>query len=417
MQEAREINIKELTVKTIGALQTLGMEVHTAWNEYCGTYIQIERFFEKCGQQSFDRAVMDEFMRHIQRRLDAGEIGHRYYNRLKHAAERITEFHDTGRLEWSFRGKVSKFKLTAHYEKVLEQFLGANKDFHHNTRGDIIWVAKKYFAWLAENGCDDIRAAGAKEIQRFMIYCSKHLKSSSVHNIKIYMKKLCRYLVETGLASSNYEGLLSFPVCRGSRIFPVIPQKDIALMLDIIDRRVPKGKRDYAIIMLGVVTGLRAVDIAKLKLADIDWQKGEVKILQSKTDVALALPLTHDVGEALKDYILSGRPKTTSDSVFVRKNFPYQAFSNGDAIGDIHDYYLKRAGVPRIAFDGRGFHGLRRALSSGMTIAGVSVMTTAQVLGDRDMNSLKKYISLDSVHLKECALDFTGIELEGGLTK
>jgi site-specific recombinase XerD len=44
-----------------------------------------------------------------------------------------------------------------------------------------------------------------------------------------------------------------------------------------------------------------------------------------------------------------------------------------------------------------------------MVVGGVPVTTVAQVLGDADMNSAKKYISLDSKHLKECALDFSGI--------
>jgi len=49
-----------------------------------------------------------------------------------------------------------------------------------------------------------------------------------------------------------------------------------------------------------------------------------------------------------------------------------------------------------------------------MTTAGVALTSTAQVLGDIDFNSAKKYISLDSEHLAECALDFSGIELLGG---
>lgn len=62
-------------------------------------------------------------------------------------------------------------------------------------------------------------------------------------------------------------------------------------------------------------------------------------------------------------------------------------------------------------FDGKGFHSLRRAVGRNMVTSGVPVNTVNQVLGHTAMNSAKKYISLDSKNLKECALDFTGIEV------
>lgn len=63
--------------------------------------------------------------------------------------------------------------------------------------------------------------------------------------------------------------------------------------------------------------------------------------------------------------------------------------------------------------DGKGFHALRRTLGKELTLAEIPIMTTAQILGHRSVDSSKQYISLDSAHLKECALDFSGIEVAG----
>jgi len=52
-----------------------------------------------------------------------------------------------------------------------------------------------------------------------------------------------------------------------------------------------------------------------------------------------------------------------------------------------------------------------------MATSGIPVITVAQVLGDSDMNSTKKYIALDSRHLKDCALDFSGIKPEPGVVQ
>ncbi len=403
-----KISIDELAFKTVAAVQDLEVGIHSAWNEYCTAYLPVVKLHKERGKEYFDRDIATEYSRFLEGRVERGEISWGYYRFLKRGLGRLTEFHDTGKLEWSCPGKVSKFKLNGYFEAIMSEFLSHN-DFHRNTYGDIAWVARKYFAWLIAEGHHDLRAVGVDEVQQFMIYCSRHMKSSSVHNVKLYMKKLYRYLAESGYAADTYEGLFSFRVSRESRMFPAIPQSEIAAMLEMIERRTPKGKRDYAILLLGTVTGLRAVDVAKLRLNDIDWKNGEIRIVQSKTGKALTLPLTRDVGEAIQDYILNGRQDTESDAVFLRIHAPFQAFADGVAIGNMYDYYRKKAGLPRNAFDCKGFHALRRSVGRNMVISGAPITTVAQVLGDSDINVAKKYISLDSEHLKECALDFSGI--------
>jgi site-specific recombinase XerD len=60
-----------------------------------------------------------------------------------------------------------------------------------------------------------------------------------------------------------------------------------------------------------------------------------------------------------------------------------------------------------------GFHAIRRSIATNMVISGVSVITVAQGLGQRSINSTRQYISLDSKNLMECALDVSGIEIGG----
>jgi len=162
--------------------------------------------------------------------------------------------------------------------------------------------------------------------------------------------------------------------------------------------------------MLGVVTGLRAIDIFRLKLTDIDWRKGEINLQQSKTGQNLQLPLTADIGEALQDYILNARQKVNEPHVFLRIHPPYKAFTDAVSIGDIYDEYRIAAGFERKAFDGKGFHSLRRTVGTNLVTADIAVTDAAQLLGKMTPRSMDKYIALDIAHLKECALDFSDIE-------
>lgn len=101
---------------------------------------------------------------------------------------------------------------------------------------------------------------------------------------------------------------------------------------------------------------------------------------------------------------MNGRPKTEYEQIFLRALPPFRPFKDPVCIGDQFDVYCERAGIPRKAWDGRGFHSLRRAAGKRMVTSGVSVNTVAQVMGHTNIDSTKKYIALDGEHLAECAL-------------
>lgn len=161
---------------------------------------------------------------------------------------------------------------------------------------------------------------------------------------------------------SSHSELFSFSVNREKKVFPVLPKSDIAKLLDTIDRNSTKGKRDYAIMLLGTVLGLRACDAVALKLTDIDWLRGEIRIVQSKTSNPVILPLTQDVGEALKDYILNARPSTTDKEIFLRINAPHKRLAAAVTVGEIYRNCCIAAGLPAST----RFHNLRRALGTSM---------------------------------------------------
>jgi len=407
-------NIKEVVSRTMTALQQVGLTTYSVWAEYGHSFLPIIRLHELHGKEEFDRELITEYVRKVESRFEKGELSIYAYRKLKRGAQRITEMRDTGKLEWAVPPKMSRFILNEYYNAILADFV-PKEDVSPKTQKDITWVGRKYFYWLLREGHEDLTNVGVNEIQQFMIYCSNHMAGSGLHNAKLYMKKLYRYLADNGYSDRNYDELLSFPVSRESKLYPAVSPEEIVITLDIIDKRTPQGKRDYAMVLLGAVTGLRACDIARLKLTDIDWKRGEIKIVQSKTGNSLALPLTEDVGKAISDYILTARPQMDFDNVFLRVRPPFRPFSNGVAIGDIYDYYRKLAGLPRDSHDGKGFHSLRRSLGKNLVTSGAPITMVAQILGDADIESTKKYISLDSEHLKECALDFAGIKPKRGV--
>ena len=165
---------------------------------------------------------------------------------------------------------------------------------------------------------------------------------------------------------------------------------------------------------MAATTGLRACDIIRLKLTDVDWRKGEIAIVQNKTGNKVYLPILNDVGMALQDYILHARPKVSAPELFLTTRSVRGPIADAMAIGAMFLNYEARAGIARQPFDGKGFHGLRRRLAKKLLVSGTPTTTIAQILGQADVKSTENYLCLDTENMRECALDFSGIPLQGG---
>lgn len=120
--------------------------------------------------------------------------------------------------------------------------------------------------------------------------------------------------------------------------------------------------------------------------------------------------MTTDVGEAVREYILNARPQSQSNKVFLNVKAPFSPILRTTITTNFTNYCIK-ACLPAAM----GFHSLRRSVATNMVTSGISVITVAQALGHTSIDSTKQYISLDIQHLKECALDFNGIQVGGGV--
>lgn len=403
----KQVPIAEVFTKYEEALQKGGWSYATRY-DFLKRATVIVHLHEQRGLEHIDQKIIADYADGITGRFYKGEVSKHYYQGLHRGIRRFAAFAETGEVKLPNPSKGSRQALTPVFEQIAEGYLST--PMHPNTRNDARWVAHRYFAWLAEQGYEDLNGVGAEQIQRFLLDSSGKMSMNSIHNVKLYISKLYAYLYETGQSDSSYHALLSFTVNRGSKIYPALPKADIAKILEAIDRKTICGKRAYAVMLLGAVLGLRACDVANLKLMDIDWVNGEIKILQSKTAETVVLPLTKDVGEALQDYILNARPKTEAKHIFIRLDAPFTPIKAAVTIGEIFRDCCNAAGINY----GKRFHALRRSLGTSMVNAGTPVTTVAQVLGHTEIDSTKKYIAVDTEHLKLCALPFDSIIPIGG---
>jgi len=171
-------------------------------------------------------------------------------------------------------------------------------------------------------------------------------------------------------------------------------------LIDSCDRASAVGWRDRAILLLLARLGLRADDIAHLRLSDIDWKDASIQVC-GKGGRYARMPLTQEVGQAIVAYLKKGRPRSNIDTLFIRCRAPYCAFSSHSAVSLIVDRALRRAGVARPS---RGAaHLLRHSLATSLLRQGASLEDIATILRHRSIATTQIYAKVDIASLRQIA--------------
>lgn len=336
-----------------------------------------------------------------------GKISRKTYNWRIRGIRILAEICETGTYEWKVFSKNEKLEIPELFSSILQSFL-ATKECSQKRKKCMESICFRFFMTLMEDGIESFDSVTSENIHRFMINISK-TRSKSMDDVVYTLRSFFRYLCESNLYQNNFWMLIAAPRCRDHHVLASVTHEEISAIVGTIDTDTKNGKRDFAVLSLAAVSGLRAGDIASLKLRDIDWKKNEIRLIQGKTSEQLILPVPKHVLQAVADYILNGRPDTESECIFVRHLAPFEGYHDGVSIACIFRKYQKKAGLSHAIGDGKTLHGIRRGLGTQMTASGIPIETVAQVLGHKGVKATKQYISADMHGMQNCVLDCTSL--------
>jgi integrase/recombinase XerD len=215
------------------------------------------------------------------------------------------------------------------------------------------------------------------------------------------LRMFLRFLIAEGKCRVGLDA--SIPVLAHWRLDSLpryLSEDDVERLIASCDGESLMRKRDRAILLLLARLGLRAGDIVKLQLCDIDWRDACIHVC-GKGRRHSQLPLTQEVGCALLQYLEHGRPKTDADAVFVTYRAPFRAFSSHSAVSVIVARALRRAGIAR---PGRGAaHLLRHSVASSMLRHGASLKDIALLLRHSSIETTQIYAKVDVLALRKIA--------------
>ena len=180
-----------------------------------------------------------------------------------------------------------------------------------------------------------------------------------------------------------------------------ITKADARALLGGCDRRSVLGRRDYAMIVTLLRLGLRAGEVARLRLDDIDWRAGEL-VVRGKGAREDRLPLPAEVGQAIACYLQRGRPASDRREVFLQARAPFGPIAAGTVSSTVRRA-CRRAGVAEV-----GAHRLRHTVACEMVAAGVPLADIAQVLRHHSLQTTALYGRVDLDRLRALAAPWPG---------
>ena len=400
-------DIAVLVKDAMRLLNEMGISKGTLKSYISRSFRPTIRFYETHGVSEYQESLTLQGKKYYQEQYNDGIISKVSLNWRLRGINILSEIHKTGSFEWKVFSHNDPITLPAQLENIVIDFI-SRLDLSDKRKRNIESIIRRFVRFISGKDITDLSSVTPIQLRDFMLNISSN-RPKSMDDVVDALKKFFGYLDDKININSSNHLLLTAPRSRDHRVKPCMKTDDVSQMLLKIDRAVPKGKRDFAVLALAATTGLRAGDLANLKLTDVVWPKKELHFVQGKTETILVLPLQKNVLNALADYILNGRPPSNSEYIFLRSIAPYHHLHDGVSIACIFRRYLSEAGIRHLPGDGKTMHGLRRMIGTQMVTSGVPITTVAQVLGHRGIKATKRYISLDVEGLRNCALSISSL--------
>jgi len=268
---------------------------------------------------------------------------------------------------------------------------------------------QKLISHLVTNGVQKSADITINHIDDFMRLFER--KSPNHVGVFLYtLRKYFTFLFEQGYISHDLASKLpKVREVKNATIPYTWKKADLQKLLDSVDRADPKGKRDYAILLLAIRLGLRYSDIRNLKPTSINWNRNTLNLLMVKTGQPIELPLLKDVGWAIIDYLQNGRPVTDSDYIFIRHKAPFNALGSRGAFDKGLRRYILKSGINIPAKQRGGLHSLRSTLAGNMLDIKVPLPIISETLGHQSIHTTGHYLMIDIEGLRKCAVDPEGV--------
>jgi len=296
------------------------------------------------------------------------------------------------------------------YDDIINDFFVYSTEFKSTTSESAkseCQHVKAFLRYLGDATYESLAKLEAHDIRDYVCSAFQGLKSSSIGRYVTSLRNFFRFLEYKGYPIN--ESLIELPLAPADWAkgkIPVILTRDEEKRLrDHHPANQKNDNRNRIIILLMLNLGMRCSEVANLKLTDISWSKGTIKLHDTKNAHDRELPLPSSLGHMIEIYILSERPKVKTDILFIRNYLhSYLPMNLGCVRRVVREAFQKE----NISGWWKGSHALRRTAASHIYNSGIGLKLTADLLGHESIDSTIAYVKVDFDSLRSVAAYWPG---------
>jgi integrase/recombinase XerD len=280
-------------------------------------------------------------------------------------------------------------------------YLREERGLKEATIGHYRHYLNRLASYLHRKGVESLGALSPALLARFVVDNAPQLSRSARRDLCGCTRVLLSYCYRERIIGRDLSNAVEMPQSYRLASLPrAISWDEVRQLLQVIDRRTLRGRRDYAMLLLLIVYGLRGCEVAALTLDDLDWKREQLRIRQRKAGHSTGYPLAGVVAEAIIEYLTSGRPRTTDRHVFFRTCAPRRPITSAALSASVAEY-LRRAGVH---VHRAGSHTLRHTCVQRLVDAQLPLKSVGDYVGHRSPDSTAIYAKVALSTLREIAM-------------
>jgi site-specific recombinase XerD len=296
------------------------------------------------------------------------------------------------------------------YAALLDDFaqwMGEECGLSSRTQTGRGWHLGKFLDWLHDRG-RRVSDLGLRDLDAYVQQL--HAKGLSRVTIRIHVdaiRAFVRHAERREWCASGLADALHGPRIYREHGLPRGPSWDeVCRLIEDAASGDPVDVRDRAILLLFAVYGLRAGEVADLRLEDIDWERDRLTVRRSKAGRCQVYPVEPVVGQAIVRYLSEARPQSSLRELFLKHIAPIGPMTS-TSLYQVVAHRMKRLGIQASR---RGPHALRHACAGRLLARGLSLKEVGDHLGHRSPDTTRIYAKVDLQGLREvAAFDLGGL--------
>ena len=277
--------IEELIKQVVSYLQKVGYS-DTRITQYRSAWQKLINYMSKHEIKVYNASVADSFTYSL---LD----GRKYdcisqWEKDVIMCDRLTEYLETGTVR--FRRAKKFYELNGPIGRTMQDYLKTRREarISQETIDEISRALQSFLNYLTDNEICDVLEISKPILIDYTVFCNGYQTQYIRHRMLGILKGYLRYLYDIGSVSYDFsKALPRDKYTRQPKLPTTYSDTEIQRLLEVIDRGSPKGKRDYAMVLITARLGLRASDVCGLKFSSVIWEQNQIVLTMEKQENAL----------------------------------------------------------------------------------------------------------------------------------